>query len=155
MLTFTEYCNSKSINAIQFKRSDEILYNDLEVYFNQVHPDSFTAQKLFLINELRRRYHFLKPDEKNVSTGGKSNIKPKISKPIGFKNPGVKISGIKKSVEKTTEQEEKDSTFKSSVKPKITRSKIKPKPKTASKDSSTEKKVIGGKPIIPRKQKKD
>ena len=52
MLSFEEYCKSKSINPVQFKKAEQLLYNDLESYFNQVHPDSFTAQKLFLINRL-------------------------------------------------------------------------------------------------------
>jgi hypothetical protein len=55
-MTFEQYLTDKNINYETFLWSDPQQYQDLKVLFNQVHPESFTAQKKFLINKLRRQY---------------------------------------------------------------------------------------------------
>ena len=55
-MTFEEYCQKKKISIEEFIKSDPKLYQDLFTYFEQVHPESFTQQKKFLINPLRRLY---------------------------------------------------------------------------------------------------
>lgn len=55
-ISFEDYLVKKKINSEQFKSEEGSLYVELEGVFNQVHPDSFTAQKLFLINPIRRKY---------------------------------------------------------------------------------------------------
>lgn len=52
---------------------------ELKKLFDQVHPNSFTAQKLFIINEIRRKYPFQEELEKPVQR--KPMVKPKIVKP--------------------------------------------------------------------------
>jgi hypothetical protein len=55
-MTFEEYLESKKINPLGFKSGDLELYNDFYKVFEHVSPASFTQQKLFLINSVRRKY---------------------------------------------------------------------------------------------------
>lgn len=90
-MTFDEYCISKKIDPILFKKENESLYNNLLYVFNQVSPISFTQQKLFLINDLRRSYLYKeasqtveKPVEKKPAPPKIPGIRPKtgsLSKP--------------------------------------------------------------------------
>lgn len=69
------YLIGKKIDPVLFKKSEPDRYRTFNVQFSQMHPDSFTSQKLFLINKLRRKYKLEKePDEKVVA-------KPKMLKP--------------------------------------------------------------------------
>ena len=74
-MTFEEYLTSKKIDATSFERSEAAQYKEWRILFEQMHPDSFTAQKLFLINPLRRRFQ-LKAEE--ARTERKPQMKPKI-----------------------------------------------------------------------------
>jgi len=56
METFEEYLLKKKIESNAFKEGDESLWNEWEQLFQQLHPESFTAQKLFLINRIRRQF---------------------------------------------------------------------------------------------------
>ncbi len=55
-MEFTEYLGSKNIDPKKFLGADPEMYQELKKLFDQVHPNSFTAQKLFLINAIRRKY---------------------------------------------------------------------------------------------------
>ncbi|WP_170069390.1 hypothetical protein [Spirosoma pollinicola] len=55
-MTFEDYLIQKKINAIQFKQADPATYVDWQRVFVDVHPESFTAQKKFLLNDIRRKY---------------------------------------------------------------------------------------------------
>jgi hypothetical protein len=55
-MVFEEYLSAKKINHETFLWADPAMYLELKKIFNQVHPDSFTMQKKFLINDLRRKY---------------------------------------------------------------------------------------------------
>jgi hypothetical protein len=59
METFETYCQSKKIDPVAFKVKESLLFETLAQRFNLMHPSSFTAQKLFLINQLRRKYLFV------------------------------------------------------------------------------------------------
>lgn len=52
---------------------------ELKKLYDQVHPNSFVAQKLFLINKIRRMYPLQEEAEKAVQR--KPMVKPKIVKP--------------------------------------------------------------------------
>lgn len=54
---FLAYLVSKKIDPVTFKNADPNRFEEWQVLFNQIHPDSFTFQKMFLINDIRRRYH--------------------------------------------------------------------------------------------------
>jgi len=62
-MSFTDYLISKKIDPEKFKQGDQARFESFKTLFEQVHPKSFTAQKLFLINQIRRTYHLVK-DEK-------------------------------------------------------------------------------------------
>jgi hypothetical protein len=55
-MSFEEYLLSKKIEATQFSKQEPQLYAAWKNSFKQVHPNSFTAQKLFQINSIRRKF---------------------------------------------------------------------------------------------------
>lgn len=57
MLTFDEYLRSKKIDSQAFQSAEPEHWQQLKTLFEQVHPESFTSQKKFLINDIRRQYH--------------------------------------------------------------------------------------------------
>lgn len=74
-MTFEEYLTSKKIDAARFKKVESAQFEEWHAAFDQMHPDSFTAQKLFLINPLRRRFQL---KEEEVKPERKAQMKPKI-----------------------------------------------------------------------------
>lgn len=78
-LTFADYLKSKKIDLKSFFSSDQEMYESWKREFDQIHPNSFTQQKLFLINSLRRKYP-LKEEEKVVEKE-KPMVRPKMTKP--------------------------------------------------------------------------
>ncbi len=78
-ITFEEYLKDKKIDPTAFKKGNKDQYCNWEEIFQQVHPNSFTAQKLFLINEIRRNYP-IKIESDNQSQK-KPQAKPKIRIP--------------------------------------------------------------------------
>ncbi len=75
---FKEYLLNKKIDEGRFKLDEPNLWNEWKATFEQVHPDSFTAQKLYLINKIRRKYP-LKVEQKTVESP-KKRIRPIIKK---------------------------------------------------------------------------
>jgi hypothetical protein len=55
-MVFEQFLEQKNIDSEKFLWSDPEHFQELKVIFNQIHPESFTAQKKFLINKLRRKY---------------------------------------------------------------------------------------------------
>jgi len=55
-MEFEAYLKGKKIDAAAFKKADPGRYTEWERIFETMHQDSFTAQKKFLINDIRRRY---------------------------------------------------------------------------------------------------
>ena len=76
-IDFNSYLNSKKINAEKFKVSEPELYEKLAKTFLHSHPDSFTAQKLFLINPIRRKY-LLEDQVAAAPSKPKMMFKPKM-----------------------------------------------------------------------------
>ena len=56
IMSFEAYLISKKIDPANFQTREPVLFNEWQLSFEQTHPDSFTAQKKFLINPLRRKY---------------------------------------------------------------------------------------------------
>jgi len=76
-MNLRNYLIGKKIDPDLLKKEEKELYDQFNLAFSQMHPDSFTAQKLFLINKLRRKYKLEKePEEKTISQPKK--VKPKI-----------------------------------------------------------------------------
>lgn len=78
--TFEEYLISKKIDGAKFKSDDVQLYADLKTIFDQMHPKSFTHQKLFLINPLRIKYLLSDSETTVILSKPKATFKPKIRK---------------------------------------------------------------------------
>lgn len=55
-MTWEEYCIKKKINSEAFKQAEPQRWAELKNILEQVHPNSFTEQKKFLINDIRRKY---------------------------------------------------------------------------------------------------
>lgn len=58
-MQFNEYLALKKIDAQHFQCQDPVLYTEWKCLFEQIHPDSFTTLKKFLLNNVRRRHHLL------------------------------------------------------------------------------------------------
>jgi hypothetical protein len=61
-MTFEEYLVAKKINIQDFSNYEAARFQEWKQLFSQVHPESFTAQKKFLLNDVRRKY-LLKNEE--------------------------------------------------------------------------------------------
>jgi hypothetical protein len=97
------YLTSKKIDSDAFKKAEPELWKTWSDEFDQMHPNSFTVQKLNLINPIRRKYPLKsvpvkvetqtptspssEPQQLNPTP---SNPKPSIPKPV-FK-PKPKMS---------------------------------------------------------------
>ncbi|MDH5476579.1 MAG: hypothetical protein OEX22_12855 [Cyclobacteriaceae bacterium] len=71
-MNFEEYLTNKKIDSVTFKKEEIILWQKFNLVFEQMHPNSFTMQKLNLINGIRRKYPL-----KEVSEEKKEKPKPK------------------------------------------------------------------------------
>lgn len=64
-VNFEEYLLEKKINCAAFKTAEPARWSEWDREFVQVHPDSFTLQKLNLINPIRRKYPLLQSSQRN------------------------------------------------------------------------------------------
>ena len=55
-MTFEEYLVTKKIDTKTFSQQEAERFQEWEQLFSQIHPGSFTAQKKFLLNDVRRKY---------------------------------------------------------------------------------------------------
>ena len=55
-VNFEAFLISKKIDPAAFQKAEANLWNAWQTEFEQLHPASFTAQKLYLINPIRRKY---------------------------------------------------------------------------------------------------
>jgi hypothetical protein len=55
-VNFEAYLESKKIDSTAFKAADPKLWESWKTEFDAMHPNSFTVQKLNLINPIRRLY---------------------------------------------------------------------------------------------------
>jgi len=79
---FEEYLISKKIDSQLFRAAEPDLWNEWNGLFEAVSPASFTAQKLYLINPIRRKYQLKNSnpvsDQKKDSTpAAKPVMRPK------------------------------------------------------------------------------
>jgi hypothetical protein len=109
-VNFETYLESKKIDSSAFRAADPELWKNWESEFSEMHPASFTAQKLYLINPVRRLYPLPFTE------------KPK-AEPVTVKPPDAQ-SVVESSVETPPAPKPV------SAKPAIPRPMFKPKPKT-------------------------
>lgn len=92
-MTFEEYLVSKKIDSTLFSQNEKALWQKWKIEFEQIHPTSFTAQKLYLINPIRRKYPLKesatpaeakKETEKSAPQAAPASAKPvmKTAKPV-------------------------------------------------------------------------
>ena len=55
-MTFEDYLINKKIDLEFFQKAEPALFENWKKEFAQMHPNSFSAQKLYLINPIRRKY---------------------------------------------------------------------------------------------------
>jgi hypothetical protein len=117
MLEFKEYLHSKKIDSDAFVKAEGTQYDYLKNYFDQVSPSSFTAQKLFLINDLRRKYLYkeivVENKQEIIVTTSDSQV---ISKPV-LARPSV--AGVKIPAKPIVKQTDNNDGAVASAKPNI------------------------------------
>lgn len=79
-MLWEEYLISKKIDSTAFREKESDLWKEWKALFEQVHPNSFTAQKLYLINPIRRKYPLPESELTNKETTKKPMVKPKLNK---------------------------------------------------------------------------
>ena len=84
-MNFEEYLISKKIDSQAFRTAQPALWNEWNGLFEAMSPASFTAQKLYLINPLRRKY-LLKITE--VAAASKASA-PAAARPIMKPKPKI------------------------------------------------------------------
>jgi hypothetical protein len=107
-VNFEEYLLSKKIDSHAFRAAEESLWESWRKEFEEISPAAFTAQKLFLINPIRRKYQ-AKAIEKSV---------------------GIRESDIPPSTQTQKTDEDLSAEKPALKKPLVPRPMFKPKPKT-------------------------
>ena len=88
---FIAYLEGKNIDAKAFKLGDADTYIEWEEYFSQVHPKSFTSQKFYLINNIRRRFQL--PEGAKPKTANKKAVaKPSVKVPTSKSGSSPKVA---------------------------------------------------------------
>jgi thymidylate synthase len=78
MQEFEEYLTDKKINANAFRENEAEIWAEWQQLFSEVHPNSFTQQKLFLINAVRRKYPVNSEETNDITRQPKPKPKFKI-----------------------------------------------------------------------------
>ena len=100
-MDFEAYLVSKKIDSVQFSNAEPNVWSTWKSEFEQIHPNSFTAQKLYLINPVRRKYPLkldptivaeIKPEIKEEKTSGQAvqpsvQAKPAVPRPVFKSKP--------------------------------------------------------------------
>jgi len=82
-VNFDDYLIAKRIDATAFRQSEPDIYQQWAAEFSQLHPNSFTMQKLNLMNPIRRKFH-LKSEDQSVQSSKlseSSSQQPSTTKP--------------------------------------------------------------------------
>ncbi|MBV6644952.1 MAG: hypothetical protein KI790_05865 [Cyclobacteriaceae bacterium] len=80
---FETYLREKKIDPDLYRKGDQGQFDEFKTLFHQMHPNSFTSQKLFLINQIRRTYPLaleVKSDTESKTPKAKPRIQPRIKK---------------------------------------------------------------------------
>lgn len=77
-MRWEDYLISKKIDSELFKKEESVLWETWKKLFEQMHPNSFTAQKLYLINPIRRKYPLSEDVTVEKEPLKKPMVKPKL-----------------------------------------------------------------------------
>jgi hypothetical protein len=91
------YLTSKKIDSTAFLKAEPELWKAWNHEFDQMHPNSFTVQKLNLINPIRRKYPLPQVQEKQgeppISDTAQSttppSLEPKTAAPSSNPKPSI------------------------------------------------------------------
>ncbi len=78
-MSFNDYLIKKKIDPQAFSQGESDRFNEFKELYDQVHPDSFTAQKLFFINKIRRSFPL--KEESVEKAAKKPMMRPKVARP--------------------------------------------------------------------------
>ncbi|MEJ7647250.1 MAG: hypothetical protein WKF87_21830 [Chryseolinea sp.] len=92
-MDFEAYLISKRIDTIAFANAEHATWLTWKTEFEQIHPNSFTAQKLYLINPVRRKYPL-----KFVSLPKPEAAKPSAAVPQSEPSAIAQVSSTKPAV---------------------------------------------------------
>lgn len=86
-MNFSEYLVGKKIDERAFAAGDAATFQEWKMEFEQMHANSFTVQKLNLINPIRRKYTLKQTEAPTPSTeqkveGPMTTAAPKVAKPV-------------------------------------------------------------------------
>jgi hypothetical protein len=85
-VNFSQYLISKKIDEKAFSAAEPDVFSQWNVEFGQMHENSFTIQKLNLINPLRRKYQLKEPaataTQSPQKTESPAPATPKVAKPV-------------------------------------------------------------------------
>lgn len=87
-MNFDDYLLSKKIDAQAFIKAEPALFQSWKMEFEQMHPNSFTVQKLNLINPIRRKYQL---KEIPVAQVQEQPSEPTVSNPPAAVKPGKPV----------------------------------------------------------------
>lgn len=87
-MEFDEYLIGKKIDPKKFQEGDRKQYEKFKLLFDQMHPNSFTQQKLFLINRVRRSFQLIEVEESE----GIKKTEREVAKPPRPKLKPLKIN---------------------------------------------------------------
>ena len=90
-MTFEEYLVSKKIDSALFLAKENELWTSWKVEFEQMHPNSFTAQKLYLINPIRRKYPLKEVPQVKTEEPKKTDT-PAVAAPTPSDKPVIKTA---------------------------------------------------------------
>ncbi|MEM6522999.1 MAG: hypothetical protein AAGF85_17470 [Bacteroidota bacterium] len=77
-MLWEDYLASKKIDSSRFKEDEADIWSAWKSLFEQMHPKSFTAQKLYLINPIRRKYPLQDELINDNNTPKKAAMRPKV-----------------------------------------------------------------------------
>jgi hypothetical protein len=81
-MSFEEYLVEKKIDSPVFKKAEPARWKEWSDLFEQMSPASFTAQKLYLINPIRRKYPVKIQPTRDKEATTEVIQTPKPSKPM-------------------------------------------------------------------------
>jgi hypothetical protein len=85
-VTFDEFLIAKRIDGRAFRQAEPQVFDAWKNEFQQMHVNSFTVQKLNLINPIRRKFHLNEPVKPDVDVTPAAPtakpVAPRIAKPM-------------------------------------------------------------------------
>lgn len=89
-MNFEEYLRSKKIDAVAFQQAEPKTFETWRSEFAEMHPNSFTIQKLNLINPVRRKYRLSESaGPEQILPEAKGPSKPGTARPIIKPKPKI------------------------------------------------------------------